>query len=114
MVTTSDRGAPRANAKSEATERTEGIGFCEVDKRMRFRSQVEMVVVRKSLAGFLQLTKSLLEGRLTAAGWDLRAMNVRTGHSSLKLSFLRIQSDLTMRRPARSSFGATTLITKSP
>jgi hypothetical protein len=73
-----------------------------------------MVVVRKSLAGFLEFTKSLLQGRLTAAGWDLRDIKVHTGHSSLKLSFLRIESDLTMRRPARSSFGATTLISKSP
>lgn len=44
QVTTSERGAPRASARSDATERTEGMGFCDADRAIRLRNQVEIVV----------------------------------------------------------------------
>jgi hypothetical protein len=68
------------------SEWTEGIGFIEVEKRMRLRSQVEIVVVFSGLEGSLELTSSLLECRLDADGCDFKALNDRTGHSYMKLS----------------------------
>lgn len=73
MVTTSDKGAPRAKAKSDAMERTEGISVCEVDIRTRDFNQEDMVAMRRVLAGFSELVNNLPEGRFRLPGWERKA-----------------------------------------
>lgn len=77
-------------------------------------SQVDIVVRRKGLDRFLLLTSKLRCGRRVALGWFFSARNARTGQSSLKSEFLRIMRTFIMRRPQRSSLGATMVSCRSP
>jgi hypothetical protein len=90
------------------------MGFCDVDLDTIRRSQVDIVVVCKGLDRFLLLTSKLRCGRQVALGWFFTAMNARTGQSSLKSEFLRIMRTFVMRRPQRSSLGATMVSCRSP
>jgi len=52
------RGAPLASAKSDASDRTEVIGFCDVNLDTIRRNQVDIVVVRSGFDGSLLLTSN--------------------------------------------------------
>ena len=77
----SSTGTARLRAKSEATERTEGIGNKSVDMAISRLSQEEIVVAKTGVFGDFSLTKRVSFGRLRAAfGWSLRVWNATTGH----------------------------------